>query len=82
VEQPEVNQWDSLMVDEGTTNTLFSNDLFSMDGTETITDRTFGSEFIKATAEVGYQWDDRARLSEALDKIEQLRLSAIAVPRD
>lgn len=76
---PQVNQWDSLMVYEETTGTLFSNDLFSMDGTETITDRTFGFEFIKATAAVGYQPDDRARLTEALDKIERLRLSAIAV---
>jgi flavorubredoxin len=67
------------MVYEETTGTLFSNDLFSMSGTEITTDRTFGAEFVKATAEVGYQPDDRARLIQALDKIEPLRPSAIAV---
>ncbi len=76
---PQVNQWDSLMVYEETTGTLFSNDLFSMTGTENATDRTFGAEFVRASAEVGYQPDDRTRLIEALDKIERLRLSAIAV---
>ncbi len=76
---PQVNQWDSLMAYEETTGTLFSNDLFSMDGVETVTDRTFGPEFVTATAAVGYQPDDRARLAEALDKIEGLRLRAIAV---
>lgn len=76
---PQVNQWDSLMVYEETTGTLFSNDLFSTAGTELTVDRPFGAEFVKATAEVGYQPDDRTRLIEALDKIEQLPPSAIAV---
>jgi flavorubredoxin len=76
---PQVNQWDSLMVYEETTGTLFSNDLFSMPGPEISTDRDLSDECIKATREVGYQPDDRVRLIEALDKIEPLRLSAIAV---
>jgi flavorubredoxin len=76
---PQVNQWDSLMVYEETTGTLFSNDLFSMPGTEISTDRDLSSECLKSTREVGYQPDDRPRLVAALDKIEPLRLSAIAV---
>jgi flavorubredoxin len=76
---PQVNQWDSLMVYEEVTNTLFSNDLFSMPGVEISTDRDLSEDCLKSTREVGYQPDDRARLVEALGKIEPLRLRAIAV---
>ena len=76
---PQVNQWDSLMVYEERTGTLFSNDLFSMPGTEISTDRDLGEECLNATREVGYQPDDRERLLEAIDKIEPLELNAIAV---
>jgi flavorubredoxin len=76
---PQVNQWDSLMVHEETTGTLFSNDLFSMPGTEISTDRDISTECLDSTREVGYQPDDRFRLLAALDKIGRLRLEAIAV---
>lgn len=76
---PQVNQWDSLMVYEEVTGTLFSNDLFSMPGLDISTDQDVSRECLKSTREVGYQPDDRARLVEALDKIEPLHLSAIAV---
>jgi flavorubredoxin len=76
---PQVNQWDSLMVYEETTGTLFSNDLFSMPGVEKICAEDLSEECLKSTREVGYQPDDGARLIAALDKIEPLRLSSIAV---
>jgi flavorubredoxin len=76
---PQVNQWDSLMVYEETTGTLFSNDLFSMPGVEISTDRDLVEECLRSTAEVGYQPDDRERLVQALDRIEPLRLNRIAV---
>jgi flavorubredoxin len=76
---PQVNQWDSLMVYEETTATLFSNDLFSMPDVEASVDRDISRECLASTREVGYQPDDRARLIEALDKIQPLHLNAIAV---
>lgn len=76
---PQVNQWDSLMVFEEVTGTLFSNDLFSMPGVEIATDRDLIDECLKSTREVGYQPDDRARLDQTLDKIEPLRIKTIAV---
>jgi flavorubredoxin len=76
---PQVNQWDSLMAYEEVTGTLFSNDLFSMPGVEISTDRDLSEECLKSTREVGYQPNDRARLLEALGKIEPLWLNVIAV---
>lgn len=76
---PQVNQWDSLMVYEEATGTLFSNDLFSMPGVEISTDRDLAEECLRSTAEVGYQPDDRERLVQTLDKIAPLRLNRIAV---
>ena len=76
---PQVNQWDSLMVYEEHTGTLFSNDLFSMPGLEKAVTRDLSAECLGATREVGYQPDDRERLAETLDRIETLSLNAIAV---
>lgn len=75
---PQVNQWDSLMAYEETTGVLFSNDLFSMPGVEVSTARNVSKVCIESTREVGYQPDDRVKLASALDRIEPLRLSAIA----
>lgn len=76
---PQVNQWDSLMVYEETTGTLFSNDLFSMPGLEKSVARDVGAECLRSTREVGYQPDDKERLAVALDRIDALALNSIAV---
>ena len=75
---PMVNQWDSMMVYEETTGTLFSNDLFSNLGTDLSTDADLSQELVMGARAVGYQADDRTALTRALDKIEQLELSAVA----
>jgi flavorubredoxin len=75
---PQVNQWDSLMVYEKTTGTLFPNDLFSMLGTEIETDRDVSRELLEAAQHLGYQPNDRACLMRALDAIGALPLKAIA----
>jgi flavorubredoxin len=75
---PQVNQWDSLMVYEETTQTLFPNDLFSMLGTEIATDRDVSREILEAAQHLGYQPNDRACLVKALDAIGALPLKLIA----
>jgi len=75
---PHINQWDSLMVYEETTGTLFPNDLFAMFGIEVTTDRDVSRENLEGARQVGYQPDDRVSLNRALDKIERLQLRAIA----
>jgi flavorubredoxin len=75
---PQVNQWDSLMVYEETTQTLFPNDLFSLPTAEIATDRDVSRETIGVAQQLGYQPDDRLSLGRALDKIEKLPLKVIA----
>lgn len=75
---PQVNQWDSLMVYEETTGTLFPNDLFSMLGTEIATDRDVSHEILDAAQRLGYQPNDYACLSRVLDAIGALPLKLIA----
>jgi len=75
---PHINQWNSLMVYEETTGTLFPNDLFAMLGTETATGREVSAENLEGARQVGYQPDDRVSLNRVLDKIERLELKAIA----
>ena len=75
---PHINQWDSLMVYEETTGTLFPNDLFAMLGIGVTTDRDVSHENLEGARQVGYQADDRMSLNRALDKIERLQLKAIA----
>ncbi len=78
LETPQVNQWDSLMVYEETTRTLFPNDLFSTMGTEIVTERAVGKEAIDVARHLGYQPDDRASLERALDRIAALDLAVVA----
>jgi flavorubredoxin len=75
---PQVNQWDSLMVFEETTGTLFPNDLFSMLGTEIVTERDVSREILAAAEQLGYQPNDRACLLRALDAIAGLPVKVIA----
>jgi flavorubredoxin len=75
---PQVNQWDSLMVYDETTRTLFPNDLFSHPGTAvTIRDDT-SEAALGAARHLGYQPNDRASLVRALDKIASLKVDVIA----
>jgi len=76
---PQVNQWDSLMVHEETTGTLFSNDLFSMPGVGILCGEDLSEECLRSTREVGYQPEDGAKLLAAIEKIERLRLSSTGV---
>jgi flavorubredoxin len=78
LETPQVNQWDSLMIYEETTKTLFPNDLFSTMGTEIATDRAIGEDALMVARHLGYQPDDRASLDRALDRIAALPIDAIA----
>ncbi len=75
---PQVNQWDSLMVYEETTGTLFPNDLFSSLGTEAVTDKDRSREALAAARELGYQADDRQSLGQALNKLAPLNIKIIA----
>jgi flavorubredoxin len=73
-----VNQWDSMMVYEETTATLFPNDLWSNLGTDVTCDQDLSVQLVEGAKAVGYQADDRTAISRALDKVERLRLAAIA----
>lgn len=75
---PRVNQWDSLMIYEETTGTLFPNDLFSSMGTEITVASDHSAVALRSARELGYQADDRVSLDEALDKIEPLDVKVIA----
>ena len=75
---PQVNQWDSLMVYEETTRTLFPNDLFSSMGTDITTSQDHSTVALSSARELGYQPDDRRQLIRALDKISPLDIDVIA----
>lgn len=76
---PQVNQWDSLMVYEEATRTLFPNDLFSSPGVETTASADERAPVaLGAARELGYQPDDRACLGRALDRISRLDVKVIA----
>lgn len=75
---PMVNQWDSLMVYEETTGTLFPNDLFSSLGTEIQSSADHSPRALSSARELGYQANDRRSLEKALDKIERLDVRVVA----
>jgi flavorubredoxin len=75
---PQVNQWDSLMVYEETTRTLFPNDLFSHPGVAVTTREDPTEAALGAARQLGYQPNDRASLLRALDKIAPLPVEAVA----
>lgn len=75
---PQVNQWDSLMVYEENTKTLFPNDLFSSMGVEVISAEDHSQIALGAARELGYQPNDRASLNRALDKIAPLDVKVVA----
>ncbi|MGH7440985.1 MAG: hypothetical protein ACRENE_35375 [Polyangiaceae bacterium] len=75
---PQVNQWDSLMVYEEKTRTLFPNDLFSHPGTAVTVREDPSATALGAARELGYQPNDRASLLKALDKIGPLKVDLVA----
>ncbi len=75
---PQVNQWDSLMVYEETTKTLFPNDLFSSMGVDVSTAEDQSLTALAAARELGYQLNDRASLERTLDKIAPLEVKVVA----
>jgi flavorubredoxin len=75
---PQVNQWDSMMVYDETTRTLFPNDLFSHAGTAVTTRADPSEAALGAARHLGYQPNDRASLLAALDKIAPLDVEIVA----
>lgn len=75
---PQVNQWDSMMVYEEKTRTLFPNDLFSNPGTAITTREDTSEAALGAARHLGYQPDDRANIGKALEKIAPLQVDAVA----
>jgi flavorubredoxin len=67
---PYVNQWDSMMVHEETTGTLFPNDLFACPAPGDVLDADPTELCLAAAREFGYMANDRACLEAALDKVE------------
>jgi flavorubredoxin len=75
---PHINQWDSLMVYEERTRTLFPNDLFSHPGVAVTTRDDPSEAALGAARHLGYQPNDRRSLMAALDKIGRLPVDAVA----
>jgi flavorubredoxin len=75
---PHINQWDSLMVYEEKTGTLFPNDLFSHPGVALTTRDDPSQNALGAARGLGYQPNDRKSLLQALDKIAPLPVQLIA----
>jgi flavorubredoxin len=75
---PQVNQWDSMMVYEEKTRTLFPNDLFSHPGTAVSTKDDPSEAALGAAKHLGYQPNDRTSLLRALDKIAPLKVDVVA----
>jgi flavorubredoxin len=75
---PYVNQWDSMMIYEEHTGTLFPNDLFASPLDGTIVDDDPTDACLAAAREFGYMANDRTCLDTALAKIEAIKPKRIA----
>jgi flavorubredoxin len=75
---PHINQWDSLMVYEETTRTLFPNDLVSHPGVAVTTREDPTEQALGAARHLGYQPNDRQSLLRTLDRIGSLEVETIA----
>jgi flavorubredoxin len=75
---PYVNQWDSMMVHEETTGTLFPNDLFASPVEGPVLDTDPTEACIEAAREFGYMPNDAGCLEAALDKVEACNPRRIA----
>lgn len=67
---PYVNQWDSMMVHEERTGTLFPNDLFASPVEGAVLDGDPSDACLAAAREFGYMPNDRHCLDAALVKVE------------
>ncbi len=75
---PYVHAWDSLLVYDDTTRTLFSSDLFLQPGTgAAVTDEDRSEEMVYYTRSIGL-FPSQAHLVAALDKVEPLQPVALA----
>lgn len=75
---PYVNQWDSMMVYEEVTGTLFPNDLFANPGEGVILAEDPRAVCLGAAREFGYMAIDHFYLGPALSKIEKVAPKMIA----
>lgn len=75
---PYVNQWDSMMVYEEVTETLFPNDLFACPVPGDVLDTDPRDVCLTAAREFGYMPNDRGCLNAALLKVESCRSRRIA----
>ena len=75
---PYINQWDSMMVFEEVTGTLFPNDLFASPTDGAVNDGDPAPACLAAARDFGYMPNDRACLAAALDKIETVAPRRIA----
>jgi flavorubredoxin len=66
---PYVNQWDSMMVYEESTGTMFPNDLFACPVPGDVFDADPTEICLTAAREFGYMANDRSCLESALDKV-------------
>ena len=75
---PYVNQWDSMLVYEEVTGTLFPNDLFACPAPGDVLDADPTDLCLMAAREFGYMANDRACIDRALDAIEKCQPRRIA----
>lgn len=75
---PYVNQWDSMLVHEEVTGTLFPNDLFACPAPGDVLDADPTELCLMAAREFGYMPNDRACLDRALDGIDRCAPRRIA----
>lgn len=75
---PFINQWDSMMVYEEVTGTLFSQDLFANDGKGDVFSDDPTPQCLEAARQFSYMPNDRACLEAALSKIEALDVKVLA----
>jgi len=75
---PYINQWDSMLVHEEVTATLFPNDLFACPAPGDVLDNDPTDLCLMAAREFGYMPNDRACLNRALNAIEKCAPRQIA----
>ena len=75
---PYVNQWDSMIVHEEVTGTLFPNDLFACPAPGDVLDADPTELCLLAAREFGYMANDRACVDRALELVGSCRPQRIA----
>ena len=75
---PYVNQWDSMIVHEEVTGTLFPNDLFACPAPGDVLDADPTELCLMAAREFGYMANDRACVNRALQLVDSCRPQRIA----